>query len=410
MPQIGLLERLLAATADRPSPERFRLWAAIWLIGSAVRRKVWTTVLPGQPIYPNMFIWLVGPPGVGKTQAIVPITEYLRKSDTAKLSPNDMTKQALLDRLAKCTDAVLIPGSIPDEFHYMAVAVRELSNFMNQYDSGLAGILTDLWDCPPVNEELKRSGAGAAIVKPGLSMLAGTATKNLGSTIGKDLWGQGFMARIILVYSAELPQLTFFEDDDEEGTGPRSVDHHGIDVSLAMDIAKMAQRVGRIGWEKPAQVLWKRWSEGGHEPKPNHAKLFEYATRRYFHVAKLAMISALSDGVPKIREYDLARALSWLETVEKDMPEIFKEMVVHSDGEIAKEMHMHAFALYSMARRPVHYSQLAAFLMTKVAARDIKRIIENAEEAGMFDRVAGTSGTSAQYIPRVDGQLKDLPS
>ncbi len=329
--------------------------------------------------------------------------EHLRQSQVCKLAPNDVTKQSLLDNLDGSPDAVTLLGLAGPsvmEFHYMAIGIRELSNFMNQYDSALAGLLTDLFDNPAINHESKRSGAGKVIIRPGISLLAGTATKNLGVTIGKDLWGQGFMSRVIMVYSADQPSIEFFGESKDDALE--------VNPALVAKLAKIGQLKGRVQWDDEAQALFREWYTGGQQPKPSHSKLVEYNARRFLHVAKLALISAMSDIRAVITGADFTRALAWLEAAERAMPEIFKEMTVHSDGEIAREMHMHAFALYSQARKPVHYSTLASFLMTKVAARDIKRIIENAEEAGMFDRVAGTTGTNAQYIPKLDGQLKDL--
>jgi ribosomal protein L22 len=397
------------STDGLPSPERFRKWAAIWVVGSVGRRQLWTQLVPKRPIYPNIFAFLVGPPGTGKTEAIVPAVEHLRKSDTAKIAPNDVTKQSLLDRLAKSASAVTFEGPPAEiiDYHFMAVGIRELSNFMSQYDRDLAGVLTDLFDNPPVNDETKRSGAGAVIVRPGLSLLAGTATKNLGHTIGSDLWGQGFMSRVILVYSAEQADLTFFED--EEGEEAHSSDTVRLDTSLVRKLVRIGQMKGRVRWEKDAQVIFNEWKQKGYQPAPSHAKLVEYCARRFLHVAKLALISAMSRVSMTINGDDMRRALEWLEDAERQMPEIFKEMTVHSDGEVARELHMHCYALYLMNKHWIPYSTMASFLMTKVATRDIKRIIENAEEAGMFDRKAGTSGTSALYKPRFDGQMKDLP-
>lgn len=408
-PTPDYIDAFVTATSGIPSPLPFRRWAAIWQVGSAGQRRIWTQLVPNRPIFPNIFAFLVGPPGTGKTEAIVPAVEHLRKSDTAKIAPNDVTKQALLDRLAKCASAVQFEGPpiALIDFHYMAVGIRELTNFMSQYDRDLAGILTDLFDNPPVNDETKRSGAGAIIVRPGLSLLAGTATKNLGATIGKDLWGQGFMSRVILVYSAEQADLTFFGDEDEHVAVASETTH--IYPGLVAQLARIGAMKGRVRWAPDAQRLFNEWKERDFAPVPMHAKLVEYNARRFLHVAKLSLISAMSRQSYTIEGSDFSRALSWLEDAERVMPEIFKEMTIHSDGEIAREMHMHAFALWSLHKQWIPYSTLASFLMTKVAARDIKRIIENAEEAGMFDRKAGTSGVTALYKPRADGQLKDLP-
>lgn len=372
-------------------------------IGSCVGRRVWTELLEGLPIYPNFFVFLVGPPAVGKTQAMSPVAEHLRRSDTIKLAPNDISKQGLLDKLSKATQVVnkIVDGALRvEEYHYLALWIRELSNFMSQYDAALAGILTDLYDNPPVNDETKRGSGDMTIVRPSISMLAATATKNLGATIGGDLWGQGFMSRIIMVYCGEKPKVRFFTKS--------GVKREEYDPLIVEAIAKVGALRGEMTWAADAEEAFNTWAEGGFKPAPTHSKLGEYNGRRYMHCAKLAMVSALNDLRMEITLGDFLRARTWLTSAERDMPEIFKEMTVHSDGEIIRELHMHLWALYAGPKKPLDRTVMASFLMTKVASREIPRLIEAMEAAGLIDRMAGTDGLTARYIPKmVRGDIPD---
>lgn len=404
----GWIKGFVQHTDGLSSPLAFRMWSAIFAVGAAGRRKIWTELIPGRPIFPNLYLFLVGPPGTGKTEAIMPAGEHLRKSETARLAPNDITKQSLLDRLSKASDAAIFtnpPQTI--EFHYMALVIRELSNFMNQYDSALAGILTDLFDNPPVNEESKRGrddGKSVCIIRPGLSLLAGTATKNLGTTIHKDLWGQGFMSRVIMVYSAEQANVEWFSAPADK----TQADVVNFSPELVNSLQQIGAMKGRVGWSVEAQQAANEWRLNEFEPYPRHSKLVEYTARRYLHVAKLALVSAMANLRETIELEDFLRGKMWLEGAERDMPEIFKEMSVHSDGEVLKEMHMHAWMLYSRAKQAIPYSVLAAFLYTKVAAREIPRLIEAGEAVGMLDRLAGTSGQAAMFIPKMHfGELPE---
>lgn len=324
--------------------------------------------------------------------------ENLRKSDTVRLGPNDVSKQSLLDALAECAEVVTLTSrtGVPSiiDYHYMGLAIRELSNFMSQYDSALAGILTDLFDNPAVNGERKRTSKNAKdIVRPSLSLIAGTATKNLGATIGADLWGQGFMSRVILVYSADQPEIDWFAEAVDENTTE-------INPELVHQMGRIGEMKGRMTFSAECMVAMNEWKAGKFEPFPRHSKLVEYNARRFLHVTKLAMCSALSDERMTMELGDFLRARSWLERAEHAMPEIFKEMAIHKDGEVLRELHMSMWAVYSRVKAPIHYSKLASFLFTKVAARDVPRIIEVGEYSGLYDRVAGTAGDNAQYIPK----------
>lgn len=365
-------------------------------IGSAVGRRVWTELIEGRPIYPNFFVFLVGPPSVGKTEAMSPVAEHLRKSDTVRLAPNDVSKQGLLDKLSKATQVVNrhVNGELRvEEYHYLAIFIRELSNFMSQYDAPLAGILTDLYDNPPVNDETKRGNGDTVIVRPSISMLAATATKNLGATISGDLWGQGFMSRIIMVYSGDKPRVKFFQKN--------GVKRDEYCPAIVDGLAKVGAMRGEMFWAQDAGDAFNTWIEEGMRPAPTHSKLGEYNGRRYMHVAKLAIVSALNDLRMEITLGDFLRAREWLVSAERDMPEIFKEMAVHSDGEVIRELHMHLWSIYARTKKPLDRALLVSFLSNKVASREIPRLIEAMEGGALIDRMAGTDGLTAKYIPKL---------
>ena len=391
-----MIDLYLEYTKDVVSPERFRKWAAIHAIGAAVERRVWTRFNINR-CYPNMFVFLVGPPGTGKTQALRPAQVLLRKADAVTLSPNDVTKQSMLDAMKK-SPKVFMDNGLPSDYHYLDLIVPELSNFMSEYDAALAGMLTDLWDCGPVNEETRRSGNGSGMItNPGVAMIAGTATKNLGKTISGDLWGQGFMARVILVYSAEVINsdpfmVSSFSED--------------IERELVQGFERLGEMSGEMTWDEEAKDAMRAWRAGGHKPVPNHNKLAEYNIRRWLHCAKLAMIAALADERMIVYKEDFDLALSWLLEAEIEIPEIFKDMNQHGDNEILEEMHSQMLTVFlSSGRRAISAQWVYSFLSKRVASHSIARMIEVAEASGMLVRSAGTSGTDATYIPKVSGAL-----
>src|SRR5438067_5724999 len=62
---VDFIESFLKLTEGTRTPELFRLWSAIALVGGALERRVWINNGDGT-VFPNMFILLVAPPGVGK--------------------------------------------------------------------------------------------------------------------------------------------------------------------------------------------------------------------------------------------------------------------------------------------------------------------------------------------------------
>lgn len=354
-------------------------------------------------LYPNIFAFLVGPPGTGKTVALNPMSDLLRKAGSVTLAPNDVTKQGLLDALGKASKGALIPQ--PDgtsrafDYHFLALHVAELSNFMSQYDHAMAGLLTELFDCPSFNDEQKRShDKGKFIPFPGISMIVGTATQNLGNTIADEMWGSGFMARVIMVYSAEDVR------PDDRFAIPEDLSE--LETSLVGSMRSLGSYVGEMQWSTEAQVLLNSFSQHQEQGAPLHNRLTHYVKRRWLHLGKLCMIAALSDELMVVTAAHFHTAMGWLLEAEAHMTEVFKDLKSHEDGEVLAELRFTFYTAWLKRRGPIPRGLLVEWLMKRVAAYTVDRMIELACAAGYIVRVAGTTGETAEYVPTAPDGFK----
>src|SRR6058998_1960543 len=62
------IDEFVEYTSHIDSPEIFRRWTAITTIAAVLEQKVWGWTT--DYVYPNMYTFLVGHPGVGKTRTI----------------------------------------------------------------------------------------------------------------------------------------------------------------------------------------------------------------------------------------------------------------------------------------------------------------------------------------------------
>lgn len=373
-----------------PSPVIFRRWTAIQAVGAAAERRIWTSGV--HTTYPNLYVFLVGPPGVGKSTALHPMATFLRKSGACLLAPNDVSKQGLIDALKLAPRGAVISGR-PFDFHYLDIMISEMSNFMSKWDVDLAGVLTDLFDCPPVQEEQKR-GQGPTpktIPFPGLSMLLGTSTNNLGNTITHELWGTGFMARVIMVFCRDkVPVEDLFH---------KSVADDALAEIIVTSLSTLATFTGPITWTQAAQDALNAFENKDPPDVAPHPRLAEYAARRTLHLTKLCMIAALARLSMTVSAADFDLALSWLLEAETFMPEIFKDLAQHEDAMVYDELRRELFNIYLKTRRPFPVTAIYAKLAKRVSGFMVQRMVELMESAGYIRRVAGTSGDDAMYIP-----------
>jgi hypothetical protein len=179
-------------TAKVPSPEIYRLWSAITAISGVLERKVWTTGSAG-PIYPNLFTVLVGPPASGKDNAIRPIRDLWAKVNGLNLSPDNVTKAALIDALAKALRTVINASTGEAmSFSCMVVPCPEFGVFFTHHDLEFLSVLNHIYMSPQMYREERRTAGVIEVTKPHLIMLSGTQPDYLNSFLPDEAWGMGF--------------------------------------------------------------------------------------------------------------------------------------------------------------------------------------------------------------------------
>lgn len=388
----GIIADFLSYTDTLPSPRIYRLWAAIHAVGACAERRIWTD-MGLNALYPNLFVFLVGPPGFGKTQALRFIDPILRKSLACMLAPNDISKQSLLDALGECKRGAIVDG-IPFDYHFMVLSIREMSNFMSKYDLEMAGILTDMFDCPDSNEEKKRThNRGQFIAFPGVSCIMGTSTQNLGSTVSNEMWGSGFMARVIIVYSDEKVQV--------EDLFAVSLKNKALEEGLVISLNKLGKMSGPMRWTPETMSALNLFMKNQEDGAPLHNRLATYVQRRWMHLAKLCMIAALSDLSKTVTVDHMSRALLWLTEAEKVMPDVFRGMISHEDGMVFEEFRSAMWIAYQRSGKGLSLHILYDWLASRVPAHQVQRIIDIACAADYFRTKAGTYGNDTLYIPQM---------
>lgn len=97
------METWLDYTSELPSPLLWRRWVGIFILAASMERRIWIRTVMGE-LYPNLYIMLVGPPGVGKTVMSSRVDEFLREltdgeSATFHLASSSVTAASLVDDL-----------------------------------------------------------------------------------------------------------------------------------------------------------------------------------------------------------------------------------------------------------------------------------------------------------------------
>lgn len=385
------IESFTSLGSKTNAPEVYRRWTALATVSSALQRKCWID-LNSTRIFPNLFVALVGPPGIGKSLSIAPARELLPQlGENIFLSPARCTAERFIKNLSLSYRMFSLPH---DPFYKQcayAAFISELSTLVRPNDKDFTILLTDFYDCASTWSYQTLSRDEDKIENLCLTMIGGITPKTLAENFGNAAIGLGFTARLNIVYSDEvrLPKLFDAQGNPLQEEAP---DYS----SLLGDLRQIHDLAGAFRFTPEAGRAFQSWINEGIKPIPSDAKLAEYIPRRWFHLAKLAMITSASESSEKI--ITLAHA------------ERGRELLLSSEATAAGAFEhfgtnpligaMQNALAWAKLEHPLGLSELALKrkLLQDVAPQHLNSCIQELVQTGMFTLVG--EGSSRTYIPK----------
>lgn len=322
------IDTFVSHTDNLESPMIYRKWAGIATVGAVLEQKVCLNT--SGPLYPNIYIFLVGHPGIGKTRTINAAAAFLRKIEDFHISPTSMTAASMVDALLESKRSIIRMGQANIEYNSMTIIADELSAFMHKFDDEMIGNLTTFYDVVvPYRHTRRGKDIKIKIQCPQLSILSGTTPSNLLKFMPENAWDQGFTSRVIMIYSDEK---IVSEDIFAYVT-------KGIPDGMVHDLKIINALTGEYKVTVEYKNAINNWRKLGQLPVPTHPKLTHYNTRRLAHLFKLSMICAADrSNTLLLTKEDFNRAMGWLLEAEQVMSMIFEAGSVNVDSKAMEEL------------------------------------------------------------------------
>lgn len=347
-------DRWKLATSNLPSPDSFINFSFYSMIATAIGRKVWMgTELPtdSHALFPNIYVFLVGPPAAGKGLIIKPTSAMLKHyririegtevkvidtEDNAMMAlgedgnakelylfpplPDSTTFEKLVQKMAISTRKVpylKTDGSKGCYTHNSAYFnLEELSSLLKKHTEGISQFMLNAYDCSDYTREIKH-GAPDMIRKPCLNILAGTTPSYLDEIFTGRVLDDGLSSRcwFVFEFAPRFHAWRIAEQTEEQKQAKREILVH---------IKQLANIFGRLEFTSEADEYLCEWWETQHPTKkPNNSmRLASYYGRKNIHVKKLAMIMHLAESLELGQVIPLEtaiRAKEELDSVERKM-------------------------------------------------------------------------------------------
>ena len=380
------LDSFESFTSALSTPEIFRKWTGLSILAAALERKVWVETDIGF-LYPNLYVFLVSPPGVGKTVLTSLAWRTIKQLQNHKVSSSSITRATLIEELSDASRFVSIPSGGATSFNSLYICSNELGTLLPAYELEFMSKLTEIYDGHSYSEKRRNAKHNADIAKPQLNILAATQPGYLASMLPEVAWEQGFLSRAILVYSGSIIRRSLFT---------RNASDTVLWESLIHDLKAVARLYGEFKFSAEAAKLIDSFYIETHAlTAPAHPKLQHYSTRRPAHLIKLCQIACASAGDEMIITPEhYQTALDWMLAAEDTIPEIFKAMQSGGDSNVIRDTWYFVYKTTLETGKPIPKSRLMAFLGQRVPSEKVETIITIMEKMKLLRPQVAPGNTS----------------
>ena len=303
----GFIQTHLDYTIHQQSPRSFHTWVAIGIISAALGRRVWID-RSYYMLYPNLYIVLVSPSGVGNKGTA--LTQGIELLDLTNLPTNILKGKISSTRLITRLSASALQN--PDGFAELFIFSREFKVFTKgvMRDSSLIEDLTDLYDNNSFDYETEHS-VRQQIKRPCLQILGASTPEWLSGGNAGDIMSGGFGARVLPIVVVK---------DEKDIAWPQKTP---VEIALQPKLLADLEEIGGLGGSFYVTQQAKDFFEKWYLKRRDHRRILDsrldgYYSKKHDQMLKLAMVLSASQSSEKVVDVThIQAALYLLEENEK---------------------------------------------------------------------------------------------
>jgi len=311
------LERWRNYMRECPSPSNWVDLGWYSAVAMALQRRVWYNELEHNPLFCNLYVVLIGPPGCGKGNVLRPLSKFFKhpqmRRNTADrsreprageeiplkvtLGPSDGSYQAIMDEMVANTRTFRYEqdGHKGAYIHCsIALILDELNSMFKRHSNEVPNFLLNTYDC--VDHDYKTKNKGKNLLsRTCTNLLAGCTSNMLVEAARYGIFEDGFVSRCIFAFETQ-PKYYSFEfmssyDEQQKQDYQALLDH----------LDRLTGVFGQIKFTPEALEFLRHKYETEDVPriKSARARMQTYFSRIAAHTKKLAAAVHFS------REFDM---------------------------------------------------------------------------------------------------------
>lgn len=306
------LDAFLFYTKESECPTSYLTWSGLHTLSAITQRRI-SAPWVYYSIYPNLYIMLIGPPGVTHKNSAIRFSRKALRAANAVISSDAISKEALIQ---------MMMTRVTDEKNAVTVAPSEFATFMRTSGPPMVEFLTDIFDSEE-NFEYTTKGSGTqTIPAPFLTMFTGATPGWMSSEFDRTFIEGGFASRTLFIAEVEPRFRKAFAHISDE---MRKVYRHLIE-----DLLVIREIEGEFVWTQGGHDWFEHWYEKVLPTQTFDHRLTGYHGRKAVHLLKIAQLVCINKGTTVsadeliLDEEVFSRGLELLESIEPNMVRTFR--------------------------------------------------------------------------------------
>lgn len=336
-----LIEAFMEYMRFSDAPRSYQRWAFVSAIASILERKVWLTRDHDTGWYPNLYLFLIGPPGSGKSTVAETAMSFLYELECVDFLAEDINDASLLHDLAKIgtrkkfewngqsfphSAATLFASEAAEAFTEQAKGLGIIKKLTSLYNGGPLG-----WHLTHGTGRSTRGDGNVKLLNPCVNLLACSTPEWLLKRCMTRTDAQGgFGSRILLVVSKEE-----LRSQDEWETENKAKDML-LRSSIIEDMRKIALMRGPYTTSACFKDAWRECQRRYDAWKDERARagiLGGYQQRKMTQLYKVTMCLAAGRRDDLVLTgADILDAWQMLSDIEADMVDVLDQLELSPDA------------------------------------------------------------------------------
>lgn len=363
MQYCSFLENYRHYTQGNETPELIHIWSGLSALSGATEKKLWIDQKMFN-LYFNLYVILVGPPGVvAKSTSMGLALKMLKECGYFTLEGS-----VLKERIIEEMEALEKPCAIGFNHCSVTYVANEL-NVLLSSGVEMVKFLVDIYDRDDAYVYKTKKSGQYEIAYPYFNLISAAVPQWFGDYVTSDMGSTGFLARCIVVYEEQkrgrYPKVIYTQEQKE--ARDRCVE----------TLFAIGNLHGEVSLTEEADQFYYDWYMAQKFNPTYDYRINSYLERKNkIHLLKVAGLMAIGDLRQVIEKSDIEKAVHLLEVTEKKMRLAY---LVAGNNKLAPFIHQVLGILDTNDNR-IAMTELVRILSSDLDIDDIRKLISTLQD------------------------------